>query len=75
MKQAFGASIGISQIIPLQLKVVSRERASRLYGAVPYYLATFCTALPLELVPQFVYSIGMSHEECNDSIVSFIQYS
>ena len=57
MNQAFGSSIGISQIIPLQLRVVSRERAARLYHAVPYYAATFTTCLPLELIPQFVYSI------------------
>merc|ERR1711871_217760 len=57
MNQAFGSSIGISQIIPLQLKVVSRERAARLYGAIPYYFATFITCLPLELIPQFLYSM------------------
>jgi len=57
MNQAFGSAISIAQIIPVQLKVVSRERAAKLYGSVPYYLATFATILPLELVPQFGYSV------------------
>jgi ABC-type multidrug transport system ATPase subunit len=52
MNQAFGSAIGTSQIIPVQLKVVNRERASKLYPVLPFYLATFLVALPLELLPQ-----------------------
>jgi ABC-type multidrug transport system ATPase subunit len=54
MNQAFGSTIGTSQIIPVQLKVVNRERASKLYPVLPYYLATFLVALPLELLPQII---------------------
>jgi len=49
MNQAFGASISTSQVIPSQLKVVSRERASKLYGVFPYYLAVFLVNVPLEV--------------------------
>mmetsp|Transcript_64926 Transcript_64926/g.155084 ORF Transcript_64926/g.155084 Transcript_64926/m.155084 type:complete len:649 (+) Transcript_64926:66-2012(+) len=55
MNQAFGGVIGVSQVIPRQLKVVARERANRLYGALPFYLATFICQLPLELVPQLIF--------------------
>jgi len=55
MNQAFGAAINISQVIPLQIKVVTRERASNLYAGITYYLATFIVVLPLEMIPQFVY--------------------
>jgi ABC-type multidrug transport system ATPase subunit len=54
MNQAFGSSIGTSQVIPLQLKVVNRERAARLYEVLPFYCAAFCVNLPLELVPQLM---------------------
>jgi len=54
MNQAFGSSIGVSQVIPRQLKVVSRERAAKLYEAFPFYLATFICQLPLELLPQLI---------------------
>ena len=57
MNQAFGASIGISQTIPLQLHVVSRERAAKMYGSLSYYLATFVTVLPLEALPQLAWTI------------------
>jgi ABC-type multidrug transport system ATPase subunit len=59
MNMAFGASINISQVIPLQLRVISRERHSRMYGVLPYFVATFLIAIPLELVPQFLYSCIM----------------
>lgn len=59
MNQAFGSSIGISQVIPVQLKVVRRERAAGLYGSLPYFLATFLTVIPLEAVPQLVYTIAL----------------
>jgi len=55
MNQAFGAAIGISKIIPQQLKVVSRERAARMYTPLPYYLSTFLVTLPLELAPGIFY--------------------
>jgi hypothetical protein len=51
MNQAFGSAIGISKIIPQQLKVVSRERAARMYTPLPYYVSTFLVTLPLELAP------------------------
>ena len=37
----FGAAIGTAQIIPLQIRVVSRERVSGLYRVLPFYVATF----------------------------------
>jgi len=55
MNQAFGSVIGVSQVIPRQLKVVSRERASKLYEVLPFYMATFACQLPLELIPQLVF--------------------
>ena len=55
MNQAFGSAIGISKIIPQQLKVVSRERAARMYTPLPYYVSTFLVTLPLELVPGVIY--------------------
>ena len=55
MNQAFGSAIGISKIIPQQLKVVSRERAARMYTPLPYYVSTFLVTLPLELIPGVVY--------------------
>ena len=55
MNQAFGSAIGISKIIPQQLKVVSRERAARMYTPLPYYVSTFLVTLPLELAPGILY--------------------
>jgi len=55
MNQAFGSVIGVSQVIPRQLKVVSRERAGKLYEVLPFYMATFACQLPLELLPQLVF--------------------
>ena len=55
MNQAFGSAIGISKIIPQQLKVVSRERAARMYTPLPYFLSTFLVTLPLELAPGIIY--------------------
>lgn len=55
MNQAFGSAIGISKIIPQQLKVVSRERAARMYTPLPYFVSTFLVTLPLELVPGILY--------------------
>mmetsp|Transcript_11148 Transcript_11148/g.25315 ORF Transcript_11148/g.25315 Transcript_11148/m.25315 type:complete len:643 (-) Transcript_11148:6-1934(-) len=55
MNQAFGGVIGVSQVIPRQLKVVARERSNKLYGALPFYLATFLCQLPLELIPQLIF--------------------
>ena len=55
MNQAFGSAIGISKIIPQQLKVVSRERAAHMYTPLPYYVSTFLVTLPLELVPGIMY--------------------
>eukprot|EP00228_Micromonas_bravo_P007625 CAMPEP_0203013280 /NCGR_PEP_ID=MMETSP1401-20130829/14956_1 /ASSEMBLY_ACC=CAM_ASM_000894 /TAXON_ID=38833 /ORGANISM="Micromonas pusilla, Strain CCAC1681" /LENGTH=682 /DNA_ID=CAMNT_0049754985 /DNA_START=1 /DNA_END=2046 /DNA_ORIENTATION=- len=55
MNQAFGSAIGISKIIPQQLKVVSRERAARMYTPLPYFLSTFLVTLPLELFPGIIY--------------------
>eukprot|EP00658_Telonema_sp_P-2_P018670 TRINITY_DN17319_c0_g2_i2.p1 TRINITY_DN17319_c0_g2~~TRINITY_DN17319_c0_g2_i2.p1 ORF type:complete len:401 (-),score=68.77 TRINITY_DN17319_c0_g2_i2:323-1525(-) len=54
MNMAFGAAIGTAQIIPLQIRVVSRERISNLYHVLPFYLATFFTQIPLELPPQML---------------------
>jgi len=54
MNQAFGSVIGVSQAIPRQLKVVSRERAAKLYEVLPFYAATFICQLPLELLPQLI---------------------
>jgi ABC-type multidrug transport system ATPase subunit len=54
MNQAFGSVIGCSQVIPVQLKVVSRERAARLYEIFPFYAAAFMVNLPLEILPQFL---------------------
>eukprot|EP00937_MAST-01D_sp_MAST-1D-sp2_P006810 g6810.t1 len=62
MNQAFGSVIGCSQVIPVQLKVVNRERAANLYEVFPFYAAAFAVNLPLEVVPQFV----------NGSIVYFM---
>lgn len=52
MNQAFGSVINTAKAIPQQLKVVTRERANRLYDVLPFYLATFICQLPLELLPQ-----------------------
>merc|ERR1712100_741755 len=54
MNQAFGSVIGCSQVIPVQLKVVNRERSANLYGVLPFYLAAFVVNLPLEVIPGFV---------------------
>ena len=35
MNQAFGSAIGISQVIPLQLRTVTRERAAGMYSSAP----------------------------------------
>ena len=51
MNAAFGAPIGVSQVIPRELKVVQRERASGMYSVISYYLAVFFASLPLELIP------------------------
>ena len=59
MNQAFGSAIGISKIIPQQLKVVSRERAARMYTPVPYFLSTFLVTLPLELAPGIIYGTAL----------------
>jgi len=55
MNQGFGSVIGISQVIPRQLKVVSRERAAKLYDVLPFYVANFVCTVPLELLPQVVF--------------------
>lgn len=55
LNQAFGSAIGVAQVIPAQLQVVNRERVSGLYGALPFYVATFLVSLPLEVVPQVAY--------------------
>merc|ERR1719440_675336 len=52
MNQAFGSTIDTATLIPIQLAVVSKERAARMYGVAPFYLATFICSLPLEFVPQ-----------------------
>ena len=57
MNQAFGSAIGISQIIPLQLRTVSRERASGLYSSAAYYLAVTTVVLPLEALPQILFGV------------------
>jgi len=54
MNQAFGSTIGTADIIPKQLLIVSRERASRMYGVAPFYLATWAVTLPLEFFPQIL---------------------
>merc|ERR1719265_1294671 len=54
MNQAFGSVIGISDIMPNQLRVVSRERASKMYSSASYFAATFLVTLPLELMPSLV---------------------
>ena len=46
MNQAFGSAIGISKIIPQQLKVVSRERAARMYTPLPYTSPRFWSPCP-----------------------------
>jgi len=57
MNQAFGSVIGVAQAIPRQLKVVSRERAAKLYEVFPFYMATFICQLPLELIPQLIFGV------------------
>lgn len=61
MNQAFGSSIGVSQVIPRQLRVVNRERASRMYRVLPYYVANFMVNLPIELLPQLVFGSIVYH--------------
>jgi ATP-binding cassette subfamily G (WHITE) protein 2 len=61
MNQAFGSVIGTAQIIPRQLAVVNRERASRLYHVFPFYMASLFTAIPVEAVPQVCSSIVIYH--------------
>jgi len=55
--QAFGSVIGTANAIPTQLKVVSRERAARLYDVFPFYVATCIVQLPLELFPQLFFGL------------------
>ncbi|KAK3256822.1 hypothetical protein CYMTET_34063 [Cymbomonas tetramitiformis] len=57
MNQAFGSTIGISQVIPRQLQIVWRERASNMYNVLPYYCATMFITIPLEFLPQIVYTL------------------
>lgn len=71
MNQAFAGVIGTASVIPRQLKVVQRDRTAKLYGMLPFYLASMLTQLPLETLPgcifgAIVYSItglrpGLSH--------------
>merc|ERR1719356_1615341 len=55
--QAFGSVIGTAGAIPAQLKVVSRERAAKLYDVLPFYVATCIVQLPLELIPQLLFGL------------------
>ena len=50
MNGAFGSAIDTATVIPTQLLVVGRERASRLYRVLPYYLANFAVKMPLDLL-------------------------
>jgi hypothetical protein len=51
MNQAFGSVIGISQVIPRQLSVVQRERASRMYAISPYFVSNVIVSNFIESVP------------------------
>merc|ERR1719258_27529 len=53
--------VSTAQIIPRQLAVVNRERASRLYHVFPFYMASLFTAIPVEAVPQVCSSIVIYH--------------
>lgn len=57
MNQAFASIIGCSQLIPRQLKVVQRERANRLYGMLPFYVANMLTQLPIETLPGILWGV------------------
>uniref|UniRef100_A0A0G4I2X3 ABC transporter domain-containing protein n=1 Tax=Chromera velia CCMP2878 TaxID=1169474 RepID=A0A0G4I2X3_9ALVE len=57
MNQAFGATIGTAQAIPRQLRVVTRERAAKLYRVFPFWLSTFLCSLPLETLPQILFGV------------------
>ena len=52
MNQAFGVVISTATVIPVQLAVVTRERAANMYSALPFYLATLVCNVPLEFLPQ-----------------------
>jgi len=54
MNQAFASSIDTATIIPVQLAVVNRERAARMYSIAPFYLATLSCTIPLEFLPQMM---------------------
>ena len=62
MNQAFGSAIGISKIIPQQLKVVSRERAARAVHAA----AVFPVATPRDAFfnSWFAYRHGFVFHDC-----------
>jgi len=57
MNQAFGAVISTSQVIPRQLCVVQRERASRLYAIFPFYISNLIVTLPIEAIPQIANNV------------------
>ena len=56
MNMAFGITIDTSSVIPVQLAVVSRERAARMYSILPYYCANWICRVPLDVVPQLAVS-------------------
>ena len=54
MNQAFGSSIDTATVIPRQLQVVSRERAAKMYGVLPFYMANFGSSLLLQTPMQLL---------------------
>ena len=54
IEQAFGSSIDTATVIPRQLQVVSRERAAKMYGVLPFYMANFGSSLLLQTPMQLL---------------------
>jgi len=54
MNQAFASCIDTSMTFPAQIFVVQRERASRMYAILPYYISNLMVKLPMDLVPVLV---------------------
>jgi len=54
MNQAFSSVISTAQVIPRQLVIVNRDRANRLYSALPFYVSSVLVTIPVEAVPTLV---------------------
>jgi ATP-binding cassette subfamily G (WHITE) protein 2 len=52
---AFSSLIGVLNTFPKEKNIVNRERSSRAYDTVSYFLAKFVVEIPLNLMPALFY--------------------